>query len=205
MARSKAPPAAKTAGKKRERAEDDVEAANGDETANKQPATKQAKMTESERTSRSKDKKRTDGLDKSKLDAIMSAYGVLPLQDLGLDKPNEPTPETILALVLHAMLTSTRISHGLAYRSVKRLIEAGYHNLDTLKKSTWQARTEVLTEGGYTRYREKTATALGELAEFVQDKYGMWSNASSRHRVSVPGRRGKNYGHSILNGDRQRP
>jgi hypothetical protein len=205
MARSKAPPAAKTAGKKREHDEDDVEAANGDETANKQPATKQAKMTESTRTSRSKDKKTTASLDKSKLDAIMSAYGVLPLKDLGLDKPNEPTPETILALVLHAMLTSTRISHELAYRSVKRLIEAGYHNLDTLKKSTWQERTEVLTEGGYTRYREKTATALGELVEFVQDKYGMWSNASSRHRVSVPGRRGKNYGQSMLNGDLLRP
>ncbi|KAL2055247.1 hypothetical protein ABVK25_004585 [Lepraria finkii] len=99
---------------------------------------------------------------------MISAYGVLPLQDFGLNE-NESTPETILALVLHAMLTSARISHELAYKSLKRLIEVGYHNLDTLKKSTWEARAEVLTKGGYTRYREKTATALGELADFVEN------------------------------------
>ena len=109
---------------------------------------------------------------------MMSAYGVLPLQDFGLNE-NESTPETILALVLHAMLTSARISHELAYKSLKCLIEAGYHNLDTLKKSTWEARAEVLTKDGYTRYREKTATALGELADFVENKYVMWSNTPS--------------------------
>ena len=179
MARSKASPAANTTGKKREYDEDEVGPANGDDAENKQPPTKQAKTTESTRTSRSKDKKTTPSLDKSKLDAIMSAYGVLPLQDLGLDEPDESTPETILALVLHAMLTSARISHELAYKSLKCLIEAGFHNLDTLKKSTWEARTEVLTKGGYTRYREKTATALGELADFIENKYGMWSNTPS--------------------------
>ncbi|KAL2039729.1 hypothetical protein N7G274_007588 [Stereocaulon virgatum] len=82
------PPTAKTAGKKRECDEDDVEATNGDVTANKQPATKQVKMTESTRTSRSKDKKATASLDMPKFDAILSEYGLLPLQDLGLDKPN---------------------------------------------------------------------------------------------------------------------
>ena len=29
----------------------------------------------------------------------------------------------------------------------------------------------MLTEGGYTRYREKTATALGELAELIESRY----------------------------------
>ena len=112
------------------------------------------------------------GIDHAKLKAIFDGYGVLPLQDSGLVKVTEATPQTILALVYLAMLTSARISHVLAYESVKCLLDAGYHDLEKLKKSTWQERTEVLTKGGYTRYREKTATALGELAEFVEKRYG---------------------------------
>ena len=164
-------PTKANAGKKREHDEKEVGPANGDKAGVDQPPAKQSKTNDNTRSSRSKSSRKASGLDKPKLDGILSAYGVLPLQDLGLDKPNEATPETILALVLHAMLTSARISHQLAYKSVKAVVEAGYHKLETLKKSTWEERTVVLTEGGYTRYREKTATALGELAEFVEREY----------------------------------
>ena len=116
----------------------------------------------------------------SKLDTLLSKYGVQPLQDTKLPDQNTPTPETVLSLLYLAMLTSARISHELAYRSVQCLIEAGYQDIEVLKKSTWQERTEVLTKGGYTRYREKTATALGELAEFIENKYGaLYLDASS--------------------------
>ncbi|KAI9796131.1 MAG: hypothetical protein M1833_006469 [Piccolia ochrophora] len=121
-----------------------------------------------------------------KLQTLLSKYGALPLQDISLPNPTSPTPDTILALVLHAMLTSARISHELAYKSVRCLIDAGYHDLDTLSKSSWQERTEVLTEGGYTRYREKTATGLGELAEFVRDKYDSDLNNLLRAAKSTP-------------------
>ena len=164
-------PTKANAGKKRGHDEKEIGPANGDKAGVDQPPAKQSKTDNNKRSSRSKSGRKASGPDKSKLDAILSAYGVLPLQDLGLDKPNEATPDTILALVLHAMLTSARISHQLAYKSVKAVIEAGYHKLETLKKSTWEERTVVLTEGGYTRYREKTATALGELAEFVEREY----------------------------------
>ena len=119
---------------------------------------------------------------KGKVEAVLSAYGVLPLQDLGLSDPSTASPETVLAYVLHAMLTSARISHDLAYQSLKILIEARYHHLDALRKSSWQERTEVLTKGGYTRYREKTATALGELAELINNEY----SASELKALSPP-------------------
>lgn len=51
------------------------------------------------------------------------------------------------------------------------MIQADYHDLDSLKQSTWEKRTEVLTQGGYTHYREKTATALGQVAEMLDKKY----------------------------------
>jgi hypothetical protein len=176
MARSKASAQAKSSGTKREREEDDVGYADGDKIEDQQPAVKQAKTEDSttgqaSRGSRSKGNKQS--VDKAKLDSIMDAYGVLPLQDTELGGPTQATPETILALVYLAMLTSARINHELAYKSLQCLIEAGYHDLNTLQKSTWKERTEVLTKGGYTKYREKTATALGELAEFVRQKHGL--------------------------------
>ena len=132
-----------------------------------------SKKTKTADTATSQDAKtESPVIDTSKLDTLLSSYGVQPLQDTKLPNQNEPTPETILSLLYLAMLTSARISHELAYRSVQCLIEAGYQDIEVLRKSTWQERTEILTNGGYTRYREKTATALGELAELIEKKYG---------------------------------
>ncbi|KAI9713909.1 MAG: hypothetical protein M1820_000639 [Bogoriella megaspora] len=107
----------------------------------------------------------------TKVQSLLERFGNPPLSSMSLREPDKPTAATVLAHILNAMLTSARISHELAAKSVKCLIEAGYHDLETLQKSSWQERTEVLTKGGYTRYREKTATGLGELAEFVSEKY----------------------------------
>ena len=140
-----------------------------------------SKKTKTADTATSQDTKpESPVIDTSKLDTLLSTYGVQPLQDTELPNQNEPTPETVLSLLYLAMLTSVRISHELAYRSVQCLIEAGYQDIEVLKKSTWQERTEVLTKGGYTRYREKTATVLGELAELIEKKYGaLYLDASS--------------------------
>ncbi|KAI1084675.1 hypothetical protein F5B20DRAFT_575996 [Whalleya microplaca] len=103
--------------------------------------------------------------------ALIDKYGAIPLANTDVVDPLSPHPETILALLLNAMFSSARISHELAAKAVDYAIKANYHKLDALKKSTWQKRTEVLTEGGYARYREKTATFLGDLAVLLQDKY----------------------------------
>lgn len=134
------------------------------------PAPKKSKTTDS--TTPEDAEPKTSAVDKGKLDALLSKYGAQPLQDTSLPKQNEATPETVLALLYLAMLSSARISHELAYKSLQCLIEANYQDIGTLKKSTWQERTEVLTKGGYTRYREKTATALGDLADFIEKEYG---------------------------------
>ena len=147
-----------------------VEEVNEEERNERQaPASKKTKTAD---TTSEDTKPKSSSVDMSKLDTLLSSYGVQPLQDTSLPNQNESTPETALSLLYLAMLTSARISHELAYRSLQCLIEAGYQDIEVLKRSTWQERTEVLTKGGYTRYREKTATALGELAEFVEKEYG---------------------------------
>ena len=148
-----------------------LQEANGEKKKERQaPASKKTKTADT--TTSEGTKPKSPAIDMSKLDALLSKYGAHPLQDTKLPKQDEPTPETILSLLYLAMLTSARISHELAYRSVQCLIEAGYQDIETLKRSTWEERTEVLTKGGYTRYREKTATALGELAGFIEKEYG---------------------------------
>ncbi|CAJ2505724.1 Uu.00g131180.m01.CDS01 [Anthostomella pinea] len=107
----------------------------------------------------------------TKISELISKYGELPLSETDLRDPEKPTPDTVLALLLNAMLSSTRISHSLAAKTVALVIKTGYHKVDVLKKSTWQERTEVLTEGGYTHYREKTATMMGDLAALIEEIY----------------------------------
>ncbi|EPQ56250.1 hypothetical protein GLOTRDRAFT_39600, partial [Gloeophyllum trabeum ATCC 11539] len=41
-----------------------------------------------------------------------------------------------------------------------------------MRDTTWEQRMEYLTEGGYTHYRERTATFLGEMSDRLLEKYG---------------------------------
>lgn len=71
------------------------------------------------------------------------------------------------------MLKSRPISHNLADKTVKLVInDAKYYDIQRLKKSSWEERTIVLRNGGYSRYREQTATNLGVLADVIIEEYG---------------------------------
>ncbi|KAJ5397858.1 hypothetical protein N7509_005971 [Penicillium cosmopolitanum] len=108
----------------------------------------------------------------SRIQKIIDEFGNNPLGKSPLAKrPLTATPETILAMVMDAMVKSKPISHELSQKTINHLIEAGYHDIDKLHSSTWEERTMVLREGGYNRYREQTATNLGNLAEFVVNEY----------------------------------
>ena len=109
-------------------------------------------------------------LDYNKLSSLMSKYGQLPLFDL-ISSGQSPG-NIIMAHILNAMLSSTRINHKIAHKTLKCIIEANYHDLKVLKKSRRRERLELMWEGGYTRYDEKTATALGELTKLMRKKYG---------------------------------
>lgn len=93
------------------------------------------------------------GNQKQLINNLTEKYGEIPLSYTSLKQPDKATAETMQALILNAILSSTRISHTIAAKTVAEVIKAGYHKLDTLKKSTWEERTRVLTDGGYTHYR----------------------------------------------------
>ncbi|OTB12781.1 hypothetical protein K445DRAFT_32945, partial [Daldinia sp. EC12] len=164
-----------------------TESSSGEKRSHSKAATVQAQepdtkhqKTESSNSSKSNedegDKRKEhydDGasLSNPKIRQLISQYGELPLSQTDLSDLDKATPDTVLALLLNAMLSSSRISHALAAKTVDLVIKAEYHKLEVLKKSTWEERTEVLTQGGYTHYREKTATMMGNLAQLIEDKY----------------------------------
>lgn len=143
---------------------------NGVDT--EEPPNKAPKTSESE-----KDDEPINSIDESaaaKVHKIIEEFGALPLKDAGVAEPLQATPETILAMVLDAMLKSTRISHSLAQKAVNTVIEAGYHDIKKLSQTTWDDRVDVLAKGGYNRYREQASTNFGALIEFVNGKYGLY-------------------------------
>ncbi|EAW17669.1 uncharacterized protein NFIA_075990 [Aspergillus fischeri NRRL 181] len=107
-----------------------------------------------------------------KVHKIIEEFGRQPLEGTSLAKePLIASPETVLAMVLDAMLKSRPISHDLSQRAVNKLIDEGYHDIRKLGESSWEERTMVLKDGGYNRYREQGATNLGDLADFVNGQY----------------------------------
>ncbi|PWY85431.1 hypothetical protein BO83DRAFT_351659 [Aspergillus eucalypticola CBS 122712] len=109
---------------------------------------------------------------KPKLQKVVKEFGRPPLYGTEIaEKGLESSPDTLLAMVMDAMLKSRPISHDLTQRAVNKLIEVGYHDIRKLGESSWEERTMVLKDGGYNRYREQGATNLGDLAEFVNEKY----------------------------------
>ncbi|KAL1863278.1 hypothetical protein Plec18170_000111 [Paecilomyces lecythidis] len=141
---------------------------DAEEPPNKAPRTSESAEDEDE------DEEIYTGVDEAaaaKIHKVIEEFGALPLKDAGVAEPLQATPETILAMVLDAMLKSTRISHLLAQKAVNTVIAAGYHDIKKLSQTTWDDRVEVLAKGGYNRYREQTSTNLGALIEFVNGKY----------------------------------
>ncbi|GKZ23978.1 hypothetical protein AbraCBS73388_010588 [Aspergillus brasiliensis] len=109
---------------------------------------------------------------KPKLQKVVKEFGRPPLYGTELAEGRlESSPDTLLAMVMDAMLKSRPISHDLTQRAVNKLIEVGYHDIRKLGESSWEERTMVLKDGGYNRYREQGATNLGDLAAFVNEKY----------------------------------
>lgn len=107
---------------------------------------------------------------KKLLDRVIADYGDAPLN--GQVDESSPPSNVVMAHLLNALVASARISHTIAARTLQALLKARYHDMDVLRATSWDQRVQVFIKGGYTRYREKTATYLGDLIELMADEYG---------------------------------
>ncbi|EAU31978.1 conserved hypothetical protein [Aspergillus terreus NIH2624] len=141
------------------------------------------KPAESDEQGEEEDAAEEDSTDLPKVHKAVKQFGRAPLDGTQVAKePLTASAETLLAMVIDAMLKSRPISHDLSQRAVNRVIDEGYHDIHKLENTSWEERTQVLKDGGYNRYREQGATNLGQLAEFINEKYdgdlnNLWEEA----------------------------
>ncbi|MGF1496551.1 MAG: hypothetical protein ACFB8W_06955 [Elainellaceae cyanobacterium] len=101
---------------------------------------------------------------------LIRQYGQTFAEELEIDvAKNSPAP--LFQLLCATMLFSARINQTIATQSMQALRDRGWKSADRMAASTWEERVEALTEGGYTRYRERTATMLGDTVERLMQEY----------------------------------
>jgi endonuclease III len=67
---------------------------------------------------------------------------------------------------------SARINSSISVEAARNLAKRGWRTPEKLAASTWEQRVKALNEAGYTRYQERTATMLGDLADQLRERYG---------------------------------
>ncbi|KAL2760289.1 hypothetical protein ACRALDRAFT_1078933 [Sodiomyces alcalophilus JCM 7366] len=138
---------------------------NGTNTHQDDSPSKQARRANGEKRPKTEERDA-----KPLLARVLTEYGGRPLNGL-IDEEKTPASNVVMAHILNALLSSARISHDIAMSTLQCLIEEDYHDLNVLKETSWEQRTEILTKGGYAHYRDKTANFLGNLVELMEEKY----------------------------------
>lgn len=79
-------------------------------------------------------------------------------------------PSQLYRLLVLSVLLSTRIKAEIAVSAAREL--GAFPTARRMRDATWQQRVDALGRGSYVRYDESTATALGNGADLLLDKYG---------------------------------
>jgi hypothetical protein len=82
------------------------------------------------------------------------------------------TPAPLYQLLVLSTLLSTRIKADIAVAATHELISAGMGTPAKMRAASWQDRVDALGRAHYVRYDESTATALGDGAELLRERYG---------------------------------
>jgi hypothetical protein len=102
---------------------------------------------------------------------LLDRHGRTFAEELRIDVAKR-TPSALFRLLCAATLLSARIGSGIAMDAARNLGKQGWRTPQKLAASTWKQRVAALNDAGYTRYQERTATMLGDMAELLLDRYG---------------------------------
>jgi endonuclease III len=81
------------------------------------------------------------------------------------------TPAPLFQLLVLCLMSSARISAGIAMRGTTALFEHGLRTPATMLDSTWERRTRILNRAGYARYDESTSRYLAATAELLRERW----------------------------------
>ncbi|NGO72638.1 hypothetical protein [Streptomyces boncukensis] len=102
--------------------------------------------------------------------ALLERHGQTYAAQAGITLRDTPSP--LYRLLVLALLLSARIRADVAVATSRALSGGGLRDARRMAAASWQERVDLLGEGGYRRYDERTATQLGEGAELLLREYG---------------------------------
>lgn len=103
------------------------------------------------------------------VDALLDTAGQTYAAQAGITLDDEPAP--LYRLLVLGTLLSTRVQADLAVAATGELVSSGMGTPEKMRDATWQQRVEAMGRANYTRVDEQMATALGEGAQLLLDRY----------------------------------
>ncbi|MDF9810825.1 endonuclease [Streptomyces sp. SPB162] len=103
------------------------------------------------------------------VDRLLREHGQTFADEAGITLRDEPSP--LYRLLVLSLLSATRISAGIAVAAARELSRDRLRTASTMAAAPWQQIVDALGRAHYKRYDESTATALGEGARMLQERY----------------------------------
>lgn len=100
-------------------------------------------------------------------EALLNTAGTTYAAQAGITLADKPAP--LYRLLVLSVLLSSRIKADIAVAATRELGEFG--TARKMRDATWQQRVDALGRGHYVRYDESTATALGQGADLLLERY----------------------------------
>ena len=103
------------------------------------------------------------------IERLLREHGQTFADEAGISLRDEPSP--LYRLLVLSLLSATRISAGIAVAASRELSKDGLTTVPSMAAAPWQQIVDALGRAHYKRYDESTATALGEGAQLVQQRW----------------------------------
>ncbi|MEV4430376.1 endonuclease [Streptomyces sp. NPDC053792] len=100
---------------------------------------------------------------------LLREHGQTFADEAGIALRDKPAP--LYQLLVLTVLCSVRIRAATATAAARELFAAGLRTPAAMAGSRWQERVDALGRAHYVRYDESTATALGDGATLLLDRY----------------------------------
>ncbi|RKE17213.1 endonuclease [Streptomyces sp. TLI_171] len=100
---------------------------------------------------------------------LLAEHGRTYAEEAGITLRDKPSP--LYRLLVLTVLCSIRIKADTATAAARELFRAGLRTPRAMADSDWQDRVDALGRAHYVRYDESTATALGDGAQLVLDRW----------------------------------
>lgn len=100
---------------------------------------------------------------------LLDERGETYAHEAGINLKDTPSP--LYQLLVLSTLLSTRISASIAVAAAREIFKAGWRTPKAMTEASWSEVVDALGRAHYRRYDESTATALGEGAELLIDRW----------------------------------